>query len=157
MPRPAPADDRADQGVQAPVAGRLVLARRRSREPLTRVYGTAFSSQKELDAHLHQIEEAKRRDHRRVGPQLGLFPFHEESPGSPFWLPDGLTCGTSCTGTGAARTAGAATARSRTPIMYDASLWKTSGHWDKYRENMYTLEVDERDFALKPMNCPAHC
>ena len=128
-----------------------------TREPLTRVYGTAFWSQKELDQHLHRIEEAKRRDHRRVGPQLGLFQFHDESPGAPFWLPAGLTVWNQLYGHWSQENRRRGYREVRTPIMYDASLWKTSGHWDKYRDNMYTLEVDERDFALKPMNCPAHC
>jgi threonyl-tRNA synthetase len=103
------------------------------------------------------IEEAKRRDHRRLGPQLGLFQFHEESPGAPFWLPNGLTVWNQLYGHWSKENRRRGYREVRTPIMYDASLWKTSGHWDKYRENMYTLEVDERDFALKPMNCPAHC
>jgi threonyl-tRNA synthetase len=128
-----------------------------SREPLTRVYGTAFWSQKELDGHLHQIEEAKRRDHRRLGPQLGLFQFHPESPGAAFWLPNGMTLWNELYGHWSKENRRRGYREVRTPIMYDASLWKTSGHWDKYRENMYTLEVDEQDFAIKPMNCPAHC
>ncbi len=127
------------------------------REPLTRVYGTAFWSQPDLDEHLHRIEEAKRRDHRRVGPQLGLFQFHEESPGAPFWLPNGLIVWNQLYGHWSNENRRRGYREVRTPIMYDSALWKTSGHWDKYRENMYTLEVDEKDYALKPMNCPAHC
>ncbi len=128
-----------------------------TRPQLTRVYGTAFWSQAELDEHLHRIEEAKRRDHRRLGPQLGLFQFHDESPGAPFWLPDGLTVWNELYGHWRRENRRRGYREVRTPIMYDASLWKTSGHWDKYRENMYTLQVDDQDYALKPMNCPAHC
>jgi threonyl-tRNA synthetase len=128
-----------------------------NRPQLTRVYGTAFWNQQELDAHLHLLEEARRRDHRRLGPQLDLFSFHDESPGSPFWHTDGLAMWHELYELWRRENRRRGYTEVKTPILYDASLWKTSGHWDKYRENMYTLEIDERDFAMKPMNCPAHC
>jgi len=128
-----------------------------SRDQLTRVYGTAFFTQADLDHHLHMLEEARRRDHRRIGPQLGIFTLLDESPGAPFWLPDGLIVWNQLYQHWSAENRRRGYREVRTPILYDASLWKTSGHWDKYRENMYTLEIDEREFALKPMNCPAHC
>jgi len=128
-----------------------------SRDQLTRVYGTAFWSQADLDAYLHMVEEARRRDHRRIGPQLGLFALMDESPGAPFWLPDGLVVWNQLYQHWSAENRRRGYREVRTPVLYDASLWKTSGHWDKYRENMYTLEIDDHDFALKPMNCPAHC
>jgi threonyl-tRNA synthetase len=128
-----------------------------SRPQLTRIYGTAFWSQKELDEHLHLLEEARRRDHRRIGRELDLFSFHDESPGNPFWHTDGLTIWHELYELWRAENRRRGYREVKTPILYDAMLWKTSGHWDKYRENMYTLQIDERDYAIKPMNCPAHC
>ncbi len=127
------------------------------RQQLTRIYGTAFFAQKDLDEHLHRIEEAKRRDHRRIGPQLGLFSFHEESPGSVFWHPNGMKLWNELAQLWREQNELRGYTEVRTPILYDAELWKTSGHWGKYRSNMYALEIDERPFGLKPMNCPAHC
>ena len=127
------------------------------REQLTRVYGTAFFTQAELDEHLHRLEEARRRDHRRIGRELDLFSFHEESPGSPFWHPDGLVVWNSLVDHWRAENRRRGYREVKTPILYDADLWKTSGHWDKFGDSMYTLEIEERDFGLKPMNCPAHC
>ena len=128
-----------------------------SRNQLTRVYGTAFWSQADLDHHLLMIEEAKRRDHRRLGPQLGLFSFHEESPGAPFWHADGLVIYNALLDLWRAENRRRGYTEVKTPLIYDAAMWKTSGHWDKYRENMFTLEIDEHDYAVKPMNCPGHC
>jgi threonyl-tRNA synthetase len=128
-----------------------------NREQLTRIYGTAFFTQHDLDEYLHRIEEARRRDHRRLGPALDLFSFHEASPGSPFWHADGLTIWHELYELWRSENRRRGYTEVRTPILYDASLWKTSGHWDKYRDNMYTLRIDDRDFAIKPMNCPGHC
>jgi threonyl-tRNA synthetase len=128
-----------------------------SREQLTRIYGTAFFSQADLDAHLHRIEEARRRDHRRLGTQLGLFSFHEASPGAPFWHPDGLLVWNALLEHWRVENRRRGYREVKTPILYDAALWKTSGHWDKFREHMYTLQIEGRDFGLKPMNCPGHC
>jgi threonyl-tRNA synthetase len=127
------------------------------REQLTRIYGTAFFSQKDLDEHLHRIEEAKRRDHRRLGPQLGLFSFHEESPGAPFWHTDGLVIYNQLLDMWRGENRRRGYTEVKTPLIYDAAMWKTSGHWDKYRSNMFTLEIDDHDYAVKPMNCPGHC
>ncbi len=127
------------------------------RDQLTRIYGTAFFTQKELEAHLHRIEEAKRRDHRRLGPQLGLFSFHEESPGAPFWHAGGLVIYNQLLDLWRGENRRRGYTEVKTPLIYDAEMWKTSGHWDKYRSNMFTLEIDDHDYAVKPMNCPGHC
>ncbi len=127
------------------------------RDQLTRVYGTAFFTQAEMEEHLHRLEEARRRDHRRIGRELDLFSFQEESPGSPFWHPDGLVVWNSLVDHWRAENRRRGYREVKTPILYSADLWKTSGHWDKFAGSMYTLEIEERDFGLKPMNCPAHC
>jgi len=123
---------------------------------LTRIYGTAFHSRKDLEVHLERLEQARARDHRRLGPQLGLFTFSELSPGMAFWLPRG----TQVFNTLLARSREMTLARGydevKTPLLYDAGLWETSGHWGKYRENMFTTEYEERAMGLKPMNCPGH-
>jgi threonyl-tRNA synthetase len=123
---------------------------------LTRIYGTAFFTQKELDDYLHRLEEARRRDHRRLGAQLDLFHFSEVSPGSPFWHPKGMAIWTALTNFWREQNTLRGYREVRTPILYDSELWKRSGHWDHYREHMYFSEVDERVFGLKPMNCPGH-
>jgi threonyl-tRNA synthetase len=123
---------------------------------LTRIYGTAFHSKKDLEQHLERLEQARARDHRKLGPQLGLFTFSEISPGSAFWLPKG----TQVYNTLVARSREMTLARGydevKTPLLYDSSLWETSGHWGKYRDNMFTTEYEERSMGLKPMNCPGH-
>jgi threonyl-tRNA synthetase len=123
---------------------------------LTRIYGTAFHSRKDLEAHLERLEQARARDHRKLGPQLGLFAFSELSPGSAFWLPKG----TQVYNTLVARSRSMTLARGydevKTPLLYDAGLWETSGHWGKYRENMFTTDYEDRSMGLKPMNCPGH-
>ena len=128
------------------------------RQMLQRIYGTAFWTAEELAAHLHQIEEAKRRDHRVLGRQLDLFMMHPNSPGAVFWTPRGTTIVNTLI----------AFIRERqrrefqevsTPLLYKKSLWETSGHWGKYRENMFLVldnETGEHDASLKPMNCPSH-
>jgi len=133
-----------------------------SRQMLTRIYGTAFFSQKDLDQHLERIEQAKARDHRRLGPELGLFMFREESPGMPFWLPNGTVLLRLIQGEVDAQLQRRGYREIKTPQILDEELWHRSGHWDNYRENMYFAEPSQREgeqrrFALKPMNCPGAC
>jgi threonyl-tRNA synthetase len=124
---------------------------------LTRIYGTAFLTAEELDLHLKRIDEARARDHRRLGPQLGLFSFHQEAPAMPFFHPKGTVVYNELMAyiRGLYREEGYSEVI--TPQIFDTSLWKTSGHYEHYRENMFLVEVDEREFGVKPMNCPAHC
>src|SRR5437763_376036 len=126
------------------------------REMLTRIYGTAFMSQEDLAAHLKRLEEARARDHRKLGRELDLFMFSELSPGSPFWQPAGMAIWNELTTLWRDENARRGYREVRTPILYDIELWKQSGHWDTYRDNMYVTEVEERQMGLKPMNCPAH-
>jgi threonyl-tRNA synthetase len=123
---------------------------------LTRVYGTAFLSKDDLDAHLRQLEEARARDHRKLGRELDLFFLSDLSPGSPFWQPAGTVIWNELTALWRAENARRGYREVRTPILTDTDLWKQSGHWDKYRDNMYFTEVEGRSMGLKPMNCPAH-
>ncbi len=124
---------------------------------LTRIYGTAFYSQADLDAYLQRLEEARRRDHRRLGPQLGLFHFDEHSPGSPFWHPKGMTIFNALEDLRRRENARRGYAEVRTPLIYDKALWLTSGHWEKFRQSMFLIPIDdEQTYALKPMNCPGH-
>jgi threonyl-tRNA synthetase len=124
---------------------------------LTRVYGTAFYDAKDLEGYLHRIEEAKRRDHRRVGKDLDLFEFSEASPGMPFWHPRGMVIWNVLEDLRRRENARRGYREVRTPLLYDSDLWRTSGHWEKYQEHMFRLEIEGRDFGLKPMNCPGHC
>jgi threonyl-tRNA synthetase len=124
---------------------------------LTRVYGTAFYDPKDLEEYLHRIEEAKRRDHRRLGKELGLVDFSDLAPGMPFWHPRGMVIWNVLEDLRRRENLRRGYREVRTPQLYDADLWRTSGHWEKFRENMFTLEVEGRDFGLKPMNCPGHC
>ncbi len=126
------------------------------RQMLTRIYGTAFFSQDELDAHLERLEQARARDHRRLGRELGLFLFSDTSPGSPFWLPAGMAIYNELTRLWREENARRDYREVRTPILYDVDLWKQSGHWEKFREHMYFTDVEDRPMGLKPMNCPAH-
>lgn len=121
---------------------------------LQRIYGTAFPSQKELDAYVTQREEAQKRDHRKVGKQLGLFSFHEEGPGLPFWKPKGLILKNLLIAFMREKLAAFGYVEVETPTILRDKLWRTSGHWDNYRENMFFLEREEEVYALKPMNCP---
>ncbi|MBW3592189.1 MAG: threonine--tRNA ligase [Actinobacteria bacterium] len=123
---------------------------------LTRVYGTAFFDQKDLDAHLERLEEAKRRDHRRLGRELDLVHFDERSPGSPLWHPKGMVVFNVLEGLRRRENARRGYLEVKTPLIYDTELWETSGHWEKYRENMFLIEQEEKTFGLKPMNCPGH-
>ena len=124
---------------------------------LTRIYGTAFFSKAELEEHLERIEQAKARDHRKLGRELGLFTFSEVSPGAAFWMPAGTTVFNSLVALSRQMGAERGYTEVKTPQIFDAELWRTSGHWDKYRQNMFTLEVEGREMAVKPMNCPGHC
>jgi len=124
---------------------------------LTRVYGTAFYDAKDLEGYLHRIEEAKRRDHRRVGKDLDLFEFSEAAPGMPFWHPRGMVIWNVLEDLRRRENARRGYREVRTPLLYDSDLWRTSGHWEKYQEHMFRLEIEGRDFGLKPMNCPGHC
>ena len=127
------------------------------RQMLTRIYGTAFFSKKDLEAHLERIEQAKARDHRRLGPQLGLFMLREEAPGMPFWLPNGTTLLHLIEAEVQAQLRKRGYQEIATPQVLDEELWHRSGHWENYRDDMYFMEVDERRFALRPMNCPGAC
>ena len=122
---------------------------------LTRIYGTSFTKKADLEAYLTRMEEAKKRDHRKLGKELGLFMLRDEGPGFPFFLPNGMILkNTLIWITGERSTEKQATSEISTPIMLSRHLWETSGHWDHYKENMYTTVIDDTDFAIKPMNCP---
>ncbi|BBK78853.1 threonine--tRNA ligase [Clostridium butyricum] len=121
---------------------------------LQRVYGIAFSNLKELEIHLHNLEEAKKRDHRKLGKELNLFTFAEEGPGFPFFLPKGVILKNSLIDFWRKIHYEAGYVEVETPIMLNKKLWETSGHWYHYKENMYTSMIDDEEFALKPMNCP---
>ncbi len=124
---------------------------------LSRIYGTAFAKQEDLDAHLKRLEEAARRDHRRLGREMNLFHFQEEGPGTIFWHPKGWNLFQTLIGYMRRRQEAAGYIEVNTPMILDRSLWETSGHWQTYRENMFvTTTEDDRVFALKPMNCPGH-
>ncbi|HEX3434147.1 MAG TPA: threonine--tRNA ligase [Solirubrobacteraceae bacterium] len=127
-----------------------------ARTMLTRIYGTAFFSKDELAEHLQRIEQAKERDHRKLGRELGLFTFSELSPGAAFWLPAGTTVFNALVGVSREMGRQHGYSEVKTPQIYDSELWKTSGHWGKYRENMFTLDVEGREMGVKPMNCPGH-
>src|SRR5213592_4957950 len=128
-----------------------------NREMLSRIYGTAFAKQEELDAYLKQIEEAEKRDHRRLGREMDLFHFQEEAPGSVFWHPKGWTLFQELINYIRRRQNAAGYREVNSPQILDKALWETSGHWGWYRENMFsTVTEDEREFAIKPMNCPGH-
>ena len=124
-------------------------------EQLQRIYGTAWAKKEELDAYLNMLEEAEKRDHRKLGPMLDLFHLQEEAPGSVFWHPHGWRLFQDLIGYMRERQEAAGYVEVNTPDVMDRSLWETSGHWFNYRENMFTTQTeDERVFALKPMNCP---
>jgi threonyl-tRNA synthetase len=127
-----------------------------SRPMLTRIYGTAFHSQEDLDAHLRRIEEARARDHRKLGRDLGLFTFSEVSPGAAFWLPRGTQVWNKLLEFTRETWRRHGYTEVKTPQLYDAELWQTSGHWGKYRGNMFVTEAEERPMGIKPMNCPGH-
>lgn len=124
---------------------------------LTRIYGVAFSSKDELAQYLKMIEEAEKRDHRKIGREMELFMMSDFGPGSPFWLPNGMALRNALTDYWHEMQARFGYQEVQTPLILSRSLWETSGHWDHYKENMYTTTVDEEDFAIKPMNCPGAC
>ena len=121
---------------------------------LTRLYATAFSKKEELEAYLTMIEEAKKRDHRKLGRELGLFMMHEAGPGFPFFLPKGMVLKNTLLEYWREIHKKAGYVEVSTPVILNRSLWETSGHWDHYKNNMYTTVIDEQDYAVKPMNCP---
>ena len=125
--------------------------------PMQRVYGTAFFSQKELDEHLARLEEAKKRDHRKVGKELGLFTFHQWAPGATFWLPKGTTLYNTLSNYMRGVLIPAGYQEVKAPIVFNKALWQTSGHWDYYQDNMFLVKSsDGEEMGLKPMNCPGH-
>ena len=125
---------------------------------LTRIYGTAFYSQADLEAHLERLEQAKARDHRRLGRELDLFHFDEHSPGSPLWHPKGMVIYNQLEAIRRRENATRGYLEVKTPLIYDKALWLTSGHWEKFRENMFLIpgDTDEQTYGIKPMNCPGH-
>jgi threonyl-tRNA synthetase len=125
-----------------------------SRAQLQRIYGTAYFDKKELDAYLTFLEEAKRRNHRKIGQALDLFSFHDEAPGMPFFHPNGMVIWNALLEYWRSEHRAAGYVETKTPIILNRSLWERSGHWVNYRENMYTTSIDEMEYAIKPMNCP---
>ena len=125
-----------------------------NRQMLQRVYGTCFGTAEELKEHLHNLEERKKRDHRKLGKELGLFMMSEYGPGFPFWLPNGMTLKNTLVGFWTDIHTKHGYKFIQTPTMLNKELWETSGHWFNYKENMYTSTIDEAEFAIKPMNCP---
>ena len=121
---------------------------------LQRVYGTSYPTQAELDEYMHMMEAAKKRDHRKLGKELGLFMMREEGPGFPFFLPKGMELKNQLLDYWREIHKKAGYVEISTPIMLSRHLWETSGHWDHYKDNMYTTVIDDEDFAIKPMNCP---
>jgi threonyl-tRNA synthetase len=127
-----------------------------TRTMLTRIYGTAFFSKSQLEEYLERVERAKERDHRKLGKELGLFMFSDVSPGAAFWLPRGTAMWNELVAVSREMGRERGYTEVKTPLIYDAELWKTSGHWGKYKENMFTVQVEEREMGVKPMNCPGH-
>ena len=121
---------------------------------LTRIYGTSFTKKADLEEYLNRMEEAKKRDHRKLGKELGLFMMREEGPGFPFFLPKGMVLKNTLLDYWREIHRKNGYVEISTPIMLSRHLWETSGHWDHYKENMYTTVIDDTDFAIKPMNCP---
>lgn len=124
------------------------------KQMLTRIYGTSYPNKADLKAHLDRIEEAKKRDHRRLGKEMGLFTLLEEGPGFPFFLPNGMILKNELMSYWRELHTRDGYKEISTPIMLNRELWETSGHWDHYQNNMYTTKIDDEDFAIKPMNCP---
>lgn len=127
-----------------------------NQDVLQRIYGVAFPSRQELDVYMAQYEEARKRDHRKLGKQLELFLFADEAPGMPFYLPKGTVVRNELEGLSREFLRKYGYQEVRTPIMMNRQLWEQSGHWDHFRDNMYFSELDHHHFALKPMNCPGH-
>ncbi len=127
-----------------------------TRTMLTRIYGTAFHTKAQLEEHLERLEQATLRDHRKLGRELGLFHFSEVSPGAAFWTGAGTSVYNALVALSREMGVERGYTEVKTPLIYDAELWKTSGHWGKYRQNMFTVQVEEREMGVKPMNCPGH-
>ncbi len=125
-----------------------------SREQLQRLYGTAFFDKKKLNQYLHLIEEAKKRDHRKVGTRLDLYSFHDEAPGMAFFHAKGMDMWNALLDYWRETHRAAGYVETKTPVILNRKLWEKSGHWDNYRENMYTCLIDDEEYAIKPMNCP---
>ncbi|MBA4601646.1 threonine--tRNA ligase [Thermoactinomyces mirandus] len=123
---------------------------------LQRIYGTAWPKKSQLDEHLHFLEEARKRDHRKLGRELELYMFSEEAPGMPFYLPNGMIIRNELEQFSRQLQAEAGYQEVRTPLIMNQRLWEQSGHWDHYKEDMYFTDIDEEKFAVKPMNCPGH-
>ncbi len=128
-----------------------------ARQQLTRIYGTAFFSKDDLKMRMKRLELARARDHRKLGPQLGLFAFNDTAAGAAFWLPKGTTIFNSLVALSREMGTAHGYTEVKTPQLFDAELWKTSGHWFKYRDHMFVTEAEGQPLALKPMNCPGHC
>jgi threonyl-tRNA synthetase len=128
-----------------------------NRPMLTRIYGTAFFSKEDLEEHLRRIEEAKARDHRKLGRELGLFDWDPVSPGATFWFPKGTVLFNELVALNREMQAERGYVEVKTPQLYESTLWETSGHWGKYKEHIFVTQYEEREFGLKPMNCPGHC
>lgn len=124
---------------------------------LTRINGVAFRSKEELDAWQHMVEEAEKRDHRKIGKEMGLFMMADEGPGFPFWLPNGMLLKNALMDYWRDMQTAYGYDEVQTPIILSRKLWETSGHWEHYKENMYTTKIDGEDYAVKPMNCPGAC
>ena len=125
-------------------------------QPMQRIYGTAFLTEGALKAHLTRLEEAKKRDHRKLGRELGLFTFHPWAPGAPFWLPKGTRLWNLLSEYMRAVLSPAGYVELRTPLVFNKQLWETSGHWEVFRHNMFLVEAEGEPFGIKPMNCPGH-
>jgi len=123
---------------------------------LTRIYGTAFYTREDLEAYLQKLEDARRRDHRRLGPQLDFFHMSEYSPGAALWTPKGMTIWNALEDVRRSENANRGYLEVKTPLMWDVELWKRSGHWEKYGENLFRIEHGDSLYGLKPMNCPGH-
>ena len=121
---------------------------------LTRIYATAFAGKEELESYLRMMEEARKRDHRKLGRELGLFMMHDAGPGFPFFLPKGMELKNTLLEYWRQIHKKAGYVEISTPVILNRKLWETSGHWDHYKDNMYTTVIDEEDYAIKPMNCP---
>ncbi|MDY3092534.1 MAG: threonine--tRNA ligase, partial [Erysipelotrichaceae bacterium] len=121
---------------------------------LQRIYGVCYETEEDLNEHLFMLEEAKKRDHRKLGKELGLFMISEFAPGMPFMLPNGMILRNELENFWYSEHSKAGYEFIKSPVIMSKELWETSGHWDHYRQNMYTTKVDEHDYAIKPMNCP---
>lgn len=121
---------------------------------LQRIYGTCFPSQEELDEHIERLEEAKKRDHRKIGKEMDLFAIYEEGPGFPFFMPKGMIIRNELESFWKSEHQKRGYVEIKTPLIMNEQLWRTSGHWDHYKDNMYFTKIDDEDYAIKPMNCP---